>query len=108
MSFELLNSSIKDKSLNNTPSNENQQNQLLSYFFCPKCFKLPSIKIRKEDKYIEIECSCGTENSTRPQSQNEDITKPEVLLELVKYKKYQLILKSYLQLIKLNSQTKKI
>ena len=66
--------------------------------------KIPSIKILKD--YVEIQC-CGNKNSTREQNENEDITKPEILLKIAEYKKYKLLLKSYLQLIELNSKTKK-
>ena len=91
--------------MSNNSSFDNKENSLY-YYYCPKCLKLPSIKLVKD--YIEIECSCGTKDGIRVQNPNEDITKPEVLLEFAEYKKYQLLLKSYLQLIELNSKAKKI
>ena len=106
MSFDLFNSSSKVNFKINDPSIGNNVNPLLSYYYCPKCFKLPSIKLSKE--YVEIECTCYTKNEEKIQLPNEDITNPEVLLDIVQYKKYKLLLKSYIQLIQLNSKNKKI
>ena len=91
--------------ISNAPINDVPKDPFSFYYYCPKCFKLPSIKILKN--YVEIECSCSTKKEERQQLPNEDITKPEVLLELAEYKKYRILLKSYLQLIELNSKSKK-
>ena len=106
MSINILNSFSNTKSMINDPSIDNQMNSLLFYYYCPKCLKLPSIKLLKD--YVEIQCSCGFKDGERKQKPNEDITQPEVLLEIVEYKKYKLLLKSYLKLIEINSKTKKI
>ena len=105
MSINLFDSSTKENLKGNEPSIGNNENPLLSYYFCPKCFKLPSIKISKD--YVEIEYSCSSKNGEKVQLPNQDITKSEVLLEIAEYKKYKLLLKSYIQLIELNSKTKK-
>ena len=100
---ENISSNFED--ISNAPINDVPKDPFSFYYYCPKCFKLPSIKILKN--YVEIECSCSTKKEEIEQLLNEDITKPEVLLEFAEYKKYQLLLKSYLQLIELNSEAKK-
>ena len=45
MSIDLFNSSINPDFKGNDPSIDNIMNPLLSYYYCPRCFKLPSIKL---------------------------------------------------------------
>ena len=67
-------------------------NGLLEYYYCPKCFKVPSIKY--DDEYVLIECICGAKDDIKIQAPNEDITKKDIL-EFAEYKQYKLLIKTF-------------
>ena len=74
----------------------------LDYYYCLNCLKIP--KIVYEGEYVVIECTCGTKEETKIQNVDEDITNPDILKEICKYKKYKLLLKSYNEIISIFSK----
>ena len=68
-------------------------NGLLEYYYCPKCFKVPSIKY--DGEYVLIECTCGTKDDIKIQAKNEDVTKKDILIKFTRYKQYKLLIKFF-------------
>ena len=83
------------------PSLETNSNKLLESYYCPKCFNIPSIKF--ESNYVLIECTCGTKEDIKIQSNKEDITKPEILLEYAEHKQYKLLVETFNEINSINA-----
>ena len=68
------------------------KNELLSFFYCPKCFQIPKISVSHE--YITIEC-CGHIEGEKVQKNVDEINSIEQLLSFAEYKSYKLLLETY-------------
>ena len=95
-SIDLYNESVIQSI--NAPIVQSKNKELYECYYCPKCFNVPSLKYDLESKYVLIECTCGTIDDIKIQSPNDDVTKPEVLLDFAEHKKYKLLHDSVIQI----------
>ena len=75
---------------NKAPLVESKNKELYECYYCPKCFNVPSLKYDLESKYVLIECTCGTKDDIKIQSPNDDVTKPDILLQYAEHNNFRL------------------